>query len=292
MISSNNGVLTKATDAKKANEEGISGDRVRLAAQSALIDGEGTINISDATGEVKGSLKKALIEEFGSGSEVVGAYVTGKVTVGEEIYSVSTTGKVTKLNIQWELPEEDTHIDIGDLLTPTDAGLENEKFYVIEENGEILTLFAKNCIDITQNKQVPNNYSTVNFDDNKDTDLSYNTSTIKTYVDLYAKKLTDGGLILENVELEYHGNKVNGLKGRLAFGNIWDILNTDFNDILYGNPYINYWCDMVSLNNPNTEYEWWGVMKISNGEPWDNTGGKGELGIRPVIKILKSNVQQ
>ena len=88
MISGNDGVLTKVTDAKKANERGVYEDRVRLAVQAALIDGEGTINIDDTEGNAKGSLKKALLNEFGE--DVANAYTgngivklkSGKYLVG------------------------------------------------------------------------------------------------------------------------------------------------------------------------------------------------------------------
>ena len=96
MVAGNNGILTKTVEAKKANERGIEEDRVRLAVYSALIDGEGKINITDTEGSEKGSLKKALIEEFGTESPVVTGYTTGngKIRLNGKQYSVYPSGVV------------------------------------------------------------------------------------------------------------------------------------------------------------------------------------------------------
>ena len=74
MISSQDGILNKATNAKKITEEKAIEDRVKLATQAALIDGEGTINLEDKTGTAKGSLYGALKKEFGETDDIVKKY--------------------------------------------------------------------------------------------------------------------------------------------------------------------------------------------------------------------------
>ena len=72
MISGNNGVLTKATDAKKANEKGIENDKMSLAKQEALVEGYSTssgmtlddlntaLGTSLTENQYKGNVKKVV----------------------------------------------------------------------------------------------------------------------------------------------------------------------------------------------------------------------------------------
>ena len=286
MVAGNNGVLTKATDAKKANEQGTYADRVRLAAQAALIDGEGTINITDTTGTAKGSLKKALLEEFGTDFS---GYQTGngKVTLNGKIYSISTNGSVTEPQWKIDIDNGNVGLTIGDLLVPTVPGLENEKFYVIADNGTTLTLLAERCVSTTTNTQVPDDtYSTPAFDDSSNV---YNGSDIQVLVNNYVGTLT--GLDLEDVEVAYNTTKVTDVKGRLMWKEEAEDTTftsvTNYSDILYGpsTARINYW-----LGSPLADYDD-GAWKVDGCDVCgDGVFLDGHCGLRPVIKILKSNV--
>ena len=98
MVSGNNGILNKAAEVKKSKDQTTEYEKVSLAAQSALIDGKGTINIADTTGTAKGSLKKALIEELGEDSSIVKNYKEGTVTLSNgEKYKVTISGSITSL---------------------------------------------------------------------------------------------------------------------------------------------------------------------------------------------------
>ena len=159
MIAGNNGVLTKATDAKKANEQGTDADRVRLATQAALIDGEGTINTTATSG--KGSLYAALVEEFGSEKVSASNYSNGEVTLNGKVYTVTTTGSVTVSDATaqsgsesgsgqastpiWSLTDSNSNelADIGEVVT-----YGTEEFYVIggDTVGTATTSSTENII--------------------------------------------------------------------------------------------------------------------------------------------------
>ena len=93
MISSQDGILNKATTAKETQKKATEEEKVKLAVQAALADGEGTINIQDTTGDEKGSLKKALNS---AGIDYTGT--NGIITVNGINYKVTEDGKVNKKN--------------------------------------------------------------------------------------------------------------------------------------------------------------------------------------------------
>lgn len=98
MISSQDGILDKATNAKKVTGEKAVEDRVKLATQAALIDGEGTINLEDKTGTAKGSLYGALKKEFGETDDIVKKYnEDGKLIINGKEYSVGTNGSIEEM---------------------------------------------------------------------------------------------------------------------------------------------------------------------------------------------------
>ena len=59
--------------------------------------------------------------------------------------------------------DSDSNVSIGDLLTPNNNDIKNEKFYVLNVSGEKVTLLAEKCINTTTNKQ-DDNPSNVPFD--------------------------------------------------------------------------------------------------------------------------------
>ena len=147
---------------------------------------------------------------------------------------------------QWELTtdaDENGEISVGDLLSPTVEGLENEKFYVIADNGTTLTLLAERCINTSTNAQVSgSDYSKLAFDNDSNV---YNGSDIQGLVNAYVGTLT--GLDLEDVEVAYGGNPVAEVKGRLMWYEETQDTTfktaTNYSDILYGpsTARINYW---------------------------------------------------
>ena len=96
MISSQDGILDKTTTAKDTQENMIEEEKLKLAVQSALIDGEGTIDLRKANeGEELVGLEKTLKEELGTGHK----YNEGEITLntGETFY-VKSNGQIQKAN--------------------------------------------------------------------------------------------------------------------------------------------------------------------------------------------------
>lgn len=97
MISSQDGILNKATSAKESQRNATEFERVNLAVQSALVNGEGTIDLAKAADSTKAvGLEKALQEEFKNDSKKP-TYEEGKVTLTNgDIYNVTASGSVEK----------------------------------------------------------------------------------------------------------------------------------------------------------------------------------------------------
>ena len=194
---------------------------------------------------------------------------------------------------QWELTtdaDKNGEISVGDLLTPTVEGLENEKFYVIADDGTALTLLAKRNVNASESVNAQSSADNrVAFDDNSNV---YNGSTIQGLVNAYVGKLTELGLDLEDVEVAEDGNPVAGVKGRLMWYEETQDTTfrkaTNYSEILYGpsTARISYW-----LGTPNeySTFRAWSVYGSDAGLGYGNVSDRG-FGLRPVIKILKSNV--
>ena len=125
MISSQDGILGKATGAKESQRNATELERVNLAVQSALVDGEGTIDLTKATDSTKAvGLEKALKEEFKNDSKKP-TYEEGKVTLTNgDVYNVTTSGSVEKV-ITFKKQVE--NLTIGDEVIASNG----EAFYVI-----------------------------------------------------------------------------------------------------------------------------------------------------------------
>ena len=198
---------------------------------------------------------------------------------------------------QWELTtdaDENGEISVGDLLSPTVEGLENEKFYVIADNGTTLTLLAERNVNTSAdvNAQASGNNQVI-FHISSNV---YNGSDIQGLVNAYVGKLTELGLDLEDVEVEYGGNPVTGVKGRLMWKKEAENATSPFkdaenySDILYGpsTARINYWLGSPWEGDSGSA---WGVSGVDGEVSYDDLLGSGYgFGLRPVIKILKSNV--
>jgi len=153
----------------------------------------------------------------------------------------------------WKLTDNDTNgvVSVGDLLTPTLKGLENEKFYVIADNGITLTLLAERCIDTSTNKQVDTGYSTPAFDDDSPV---FDGSDIQGLVNAYANSLT--GLTLENVEVAYNTEPVTNVKGRLMW--YQEALNLKYSEFIYIGD-VRYWLGEEYSGDPRLHVvRFWG----------------------------------
>ena len=304
MVTANNGVLIKAIDSKKANEQGTEEDRMRLAVQSALIDGEGKINITDTEGTAKGSLKKALIEVLGTTSPVVIGYTAGdgKINLNEKIYSIDIYGNI--MQIQWELLNDnnnDDKVSVGDLLQPTIKGLENEKFYVLNIADDVLTLLAEKNVNTNPsiNAQSANTNAVLFEENSEDEDPNtYSGSSIQGLVNAYIEKLLKNGLTLEDIEKPQGDNIVLENKGRLIWHAEVTDLGNDYSNMIYGpsNARLCYWTG--SIRGPYNDKIWTVngnsqslvMTDTYRAEGW--CGHENKYGVRPIISILKEKIWQ
>ena len=137
MISGNNGILTKATDAKKANEQGIDEDKIKLATQTALIKGFETNN-----GKIdKDTLVNELIASgiISSESELTKDGTIYTVTKNGITYTISENGLVAKKAevAKWHFTNDMKITNGTQVLELGDSVNYNAK---VDENGnEILT---------------------------------------------------------------------------------------------------------------------------------------------------------
>jgi len=290
MLSGENGLLNQAANAKTRTGEVSELERVELAVLSALTAGVGKVDLTNDSEEAN-SIHKALKEEFGNDSKKP-TYEEGKITLSNgETYNVTTSGSIEKESEevsgeQWTLPEGDTVVDVGDLLTPTVEGLENEQFYVIADDGTTLTLLAKTCINTSTYVQVDRGYSSSPFDSEA---TVYANSSIRGVVENYVDTLNE--LTLLDVEEVYGGSAVAEMKGRLMWYEEADPGRSPFkdaenySDILYGpeGARMNYW-----LGNRLDENAVW---YVSEGCSLEFCTSDTELGVRPVIKISKSSIK-
>ena len=306
MISGNNGVLTKVTDAKRVNEQGTEEDRVRLAVQSALIDGLGIINLTKHEGnEPLVGLEKALAEEFGTESPVVTEYTEGKVTIGDKKYSVSTTGLLTEIKWTWtDNDEEGTEgyekISVGDLIEY--KAKTSEKFYVIgfsgANNSTVKVLAAKNITTTGTLQQgdsthtaPPVAFSDTNYWSNETSyPLDLNTYTDKTE----AQKIAMGVKSDDAIEIaRRYASETFGVTGKLM--TLEEICSEEIGANSEGNT--TYGCPLF-INS--TDY--WLGSAISDDSVWfvagegsfvvsDIYSGGGYYGVRPVIEVSTFSIE-
>ena len=294
MISSQDGILNKATTAKETQKDATELERVKLAAQSALIEGEGTIDIADTTGTTKGSLKKALIEEFGSTSSVVTGYSAGKVAIGEKQYSVSAIGVVAEIKAQWTLTTDsgDSGISVGDLVTSKKKT--TEQFYVIGIDGDTVSLLSKYNLKSDGSEQDTtgaNNtcaFSSTYYWD-ADGKLTYPLENGK-YPNLNDKITYPLGTATSIVTTaEDYGKSLNSTGRLITYEEAKVLVNVN-STILYGKyetgKSLNYWLGSVS-----DSYNVW----LVNGERdslYDSSfNDDADCGVRPVVEVSASSIE-
>ena len=283
----NDGLIENAKTAKEKYSEAETEEIISLAYYTALVKGQGTVTGTTLQEELEESQITATVTESEDGFTV---------KVGDVIYIVTDSGEVSVSSpsvAQWSLPTGDTEVNVGDLLTPTVTGLENEKFYVIADDGTTLTLLAERCINTTTNAQVDSGYSITAFDDNSSV---YNGSDIQVLVNAYVGNLTGLGLELEDVEVAYNTEPVTNVKGRLMWYEEADEITSPFKDsenyvdILYGTPTnsLSYWLGTSSSVDPHLVYWVAGAYDyyIADEDPSVTC-----VGLRPVIVISKASVE-
>ena len=306
-LAGNNGLLSRTTIAKEATRAGEVKELVRLEAQAN--------KIAETTNDTQ-KTRSAVIAELVADEKLTSAEAeeiqsaeTPTITIGGITIDFSILPEA-QITTQWALEEGDTSLSVGDLLTPTVTGLENEKFYVIGIDGEgenqTVRLLSQYCLNTTNNEQ-DENMGISNGAQNwtelfttgavafsvSDTEI-YANSSIKTLVESYANKLVLGGLILQDIEITEGGEPVSGVKGRLMWGTV---SNGEVQEVITANS------NMVFRPDGENSLQYWlgsrhafissNFYTVSNGAVsyYGNTNDK-YYAVRPVIKILASKIAQ
>ena len=98
MLTGNNGILTRAGEARDLTGERQTEEQVKLATSAALADGLGTISYTNLNNELKA--------EFGEGKYDIDPKQDAEswtVTVNEQTYTISSIGKVEVSNVKIKL---------------------------------------------------------------------------------------------------------------------------------------------------------------------------------------------
>ena len=116
MISSQDGILGKATSAKDAQNKATEEEKEKLAIQAALIDGEGTIDVSKLTED--SDIVKAYTDK-GYTYKGEGTFVSKD---GKEAISITESGEIEKAVIPAGFKHKEGTVNTGLVIENTKAG--------------------------------------------------------------------------------------------------------------------------------------------------------------------------
>ena len=282
MISSQDGILGKATNAKESQRDATELERVKLAVQSALVDGEGTIDLTKATDSTKAvGLEKALQEEFKNDGKQP-TYEEGKVTLTNgDIYNVTTSGNVEKA-ITFKKNGE---LAIGSEVTASNG----ESFYVIgfsEDNTKVNLLAKYNLKADGSSQDTTGETNPCAFC----SETAWSGANVVSGDNLNNKTTISSETTSAVGKVEAYGSKLGAEKGRLMVKEEADTLKTTANtDILYGNKdgkKLNYW--LGSASDSSKVWLMYGECSdLSN----DDFNIVVIFGVRPVLEVLTSSIK-
>ena len=311
MLSGDNSILQKATDAKQTSERAEAKEQAQIDIMAYIADK--TANHQDA------SIDDAKVKDILTGKSYVKtandtSFTTAKgeyVIPYSELYTASDKTPTTpnSLSTEWEIVSDfgATGLSVGDIVQPTIPGVTTEQFYVIGIDGtgdnQTVRLLAKYCVNTesTVNKQDLNAEGLAFDESSPYTNVYANSDTIKEKVEEYANWLNDY-LTLENVEIEEGGNAVEGVKGRLMWGNKYsgetksllaiNVSGITGSTIIYGDEtdYMGYWLGTPSFDPDSYVGVVYDVRGGTNRDIYDQDVNSHYPGLRPVIKILASKI--
>ena len=313
MLSGQDGILSKAGEAKQSASESEEYDKMALSVQEALVNGMGKIDLTEGSNE-NNSLEKALKKTYGESK--MPDYKEGIITLSNgDTYSVTTSGSLKKVI---------TFSKTGNLVIGTEVTASNgEKFYVIGEGevgtevnedtqNDILLLAKYNLKKENGNITLKQDTDVDTFDEDTyaysnacafsctnywdpDGELSYPDTTTGKYPDLNDKSKYPLGSATSIITIAEEYGESLGATGKLMTYEEASILNNksdDIKNILYGKyesgKFIKYWL---------------GSAFSGSGDVWNADGDYSELypfnnflnviycGVRPVIKISESLIK-
>ena len=158
MLTGENGILQRSTNAKVETEIGQEKEFVALAYNSAL-----------AKKVSEGDLEKVTAEDLNNELTNQGATADGSdpivvtFTDSKRQYKINTNGVIepvktleSGLDYQWKIVSDNDNngvISIGDEVEPLIDSVKNEHFYVLDNNGNSVKLITKLSVDYVTNSQ-------------------------------------------------------------------------------------------------------------------------------------------
>ena len=192
MLSGQDGILTKASDAKSATKNTEDYEGVVLAAQTALVDGLGKVDLAD-----EGALEKAL----GSKYNYIGE---GLVEKDGKYFTVAEDGTVIKGGVK-----------VGDRITYTPPSTEEGKGFNWDD--ELSGGSNEGKADVLLSNQDTNyavtSWRVLSIEDGKVNLISENPTTGKVFLG-YANGYNNAVKLLNDACDELYGNKAKGITGR------------------------------------------------------------------------------
>ena len=269
MISSQDGILGKATSAKETQEEATEIEKVKLAVQAAMMNENGTVD----KGELNEQLNKLGYDPISD--------LPADIEINGEKYTITSNGEVELKTLK-----------IGDEVT-----YQGENFYVIGFSADktkvnLLAKYNLKADGSSQDTTGASNlcaFSSTNYW-NSVSGIAYPDSTTGKYPDLNDEtKYPKGDATSIVTTAKEYGSKL-GATGRLMTYEEADTLRTTANtDILYGNKdgkKLNYW--LGSAHNYSSVWSVYGEFSSLYGS--DFIDGLG-FGVRPVLEVLTSSIK-
>ena len=260
MISSQDGILGKATNAKETQKEATEVEKVKLAVQAAMMNENGTVDKTELNNE---------LSKIGYGPV---SDLPADIEINGEKYTITSNGEVELKTLK-----------VGDEVT-----YQGENFYVIgfsadKTNVNLLAKYNLKADGSSQDTTGANNpcaFSSTNY---------WLSEGRERYpLDLNNYTIPEGETSIVTTAKTY-GNKLGTKEGRLMTYDEANTLKTTANtDILYGNKdgkTFNYW-----LGSAGDSQKVWFVggriIELYYDFDCDNT-----FGVRPVLEVLTSSIK-
>ena len=297
-MTGDNGVLTKAGNAKNTYNEAEIKEKIRLAYQDYYMAKYSNPSYG---------LQDGLDNTFGVGVAIATGDGPWTITVGDKSYSLATDGRVTPNtsssgNEQGggsSTPASNTAYVVGQEVT-----VGGESFYVLEASDasqSTVTLLAKYNLNTAGTAQAPN----ASYNDTKCafSSTNYWASTHAAYTDWSTKKLdinevsgeTSGDAIYK---AKAYATSKGGTNGRLLTYEEADSLKTSYGDMIWGtanrqgegssNYLLYYWLSSAVEGSDSGVWIVYGLNRDFSdiSDYYRNF----DIGVRPVITVSKSLV--
>ena len=261
MISSQEGILKKATSAKETQEKATEVEKVKLAVQAAMMNENGTVD------------KTELNNELGKAGYGPISDLPADIEINGEKYTITSNGEVELKTLK-----------VGDEVT-----YQGENFYVIGfsvDKTKVNLLAKYNLKADGSGQDTEGNINACAFC----SETAWNGANVADGDNLNNKTTISSETTSAVGKAEAYGSKLGAEKGRLMTKEEADTLKTTANtDILYGNKdgkKLNYW-----LGSASDSSKVWLMYGEGSDLSNDDFNIVVIFGVRPVLEVLTSSIK-